>query len=27
VPAVLAGLLILIVTFRARSRIDTYRGI
>jgi hypothetical protein len=27
VPAVLAGLLILIVSFRARSRIDTYRGI
>jgi len=27
VPAVLAGFLILIVTFRARSRIDTYRGI
>jgi hypothetical protein len=27
VPAVLAGLLILIVTFRARNRIDTYRGI
>jgi hypothetical protein len=27
VPAVLAGLLILIVTFRARSHIDTYRGI
>jgi hypothetical protein len=27
VPAVLAGILILVVTFRARSRIDTYGGI
>jgi hypothetical protein len=27
VPAVLAGLLVLVVTFRARSRIDSYGGI
>jgi K+ transporter len=27
VPAVLAGLLILVVTFWARGRIDTYGGI
>jgi hypothetical protein len=27
VPAVLAGILVLVVTFRARSRIDTYGGI
>jgi hypothetical protein len=27
VPAVLAGILILVVTFRARSRIDSYGGI
>jgi hypothetical protein len=27
VPAVLAGLLILVVTFRARSRIDSYGGV
>jgi hypothetical protein len=27
VPAVLAGILVLVVTFRARSRLDTYGGI
>jgi hypothetical protein len=27
VPAVLAGILVLVVTFRPRSRIDTYGGI